>query len=81
MSNILSSLRFRVFENLKTTLGGGTVLGVLSAIVIGKLEEMSGCKLREAFMGIDWVQFITFLIVQIFGAFVTDGNKTVPVNK
>lgn len=75
--SIIDNVKFRVFGNLKTTLGGGTVLGVVFAALISKLEDMSGCRFREAFAGLDWGQLTGFLVVQMFGAFVTDGNKKV----
>lgn len=75
MNNILKSIVFR-FKNWKTTLGGG-VLGLVSASLINKLEESTGCHFQEAFAGIDWVQIIVYVLMQIFGAITTDANKKI----
>lgn len=71
-----SSLVERITKNKNTTIGGG-VAGVVVVAVISKLEEMSGCKFAIAFGNIDWVQLVGFASMQIFGAMVTDANKTV----
>lgn len=79
--NILKSLKFRIFDNLWTTLGGGTVGGGIVAIIIGKLEEMTGCHFSTAFANVDWGQLFGFVAMQVFGMLVTDGNKVVPNDK
>lgn len=71
------------FKNKNTTIGGG-VAGIVLAAIIGKVEEMSGCKFAVAFGNIDWVQLVGFASMQIFGALTTDANKIVssqPVSK
>jgi hypothetical protein len=62
-------------QNKNTTVGGG-VAGLVLVAIIGKIEEMSGCKFAVAFANIDWVQIVGFASMQIFGAMTTDANKT-----
>lgn len=73
--NFVKSIPFRI-ANKNTTIGGG-LFGVVSAVVIGKLEEMSGCKFSTAFMNVDWIQLVVFIISQVFGALMTDANKKI----
>ncbi len=76
INNLINKFVFRFFNNPKTTIGGG-VVGVAAAALVGGLEEQLGCKFSEAFLGIDWIQIIIFVITQVFGALTTDANKRV----
>lgn len=75
LMQFFATLGLRI-QNKNSTIGGG-VAGVVLAAVIGKIEEMSGCKFTIAFGNIDWVQLVGFISMQIFGAVMTDANKTV----
>ncbi|MEM4360111.1 MAG: hypothetical protein QXT45_06245 [Candidatus Bilamarchaeaceae archaeon] len=75
MNKLLSSVLFRI-KNWKTTVGGG-VLGVIGAGILGKIEEQTGCHFASVFGSIDWGQIIIFVLSQLFGLFVTDGDKKV----
>lgn len=75
VTSFFSSLSERI-KSKNTTIGGG-IAGIVLAAIIGKVEEMSGCKFAVAFGNIDWVQLVGFASMQIFGALTTDANKTV----
>jgi hypothetical protein len=79
MSGILNSLKFRFFNNVKTSIGGGT-FGVVLAALFAKFEEMSGCRLSEVLPNIDWGQLFVFGISQLFGLYVTDADKVIDAN-
>lgn len=72
----IGSLGKRVKNNKHTTIGGG-IAGVALAALIGQLETATGCHFKEAFMGVDWLQVISYVFVQSFGAVSTDAKKTV----
>ena len=72
----VGSLGARAKDNKNTTIGGG-IGGVALAALIGQLETATGCHFKEAFMGIDWMQIIGYVLVQTFGAISTDAKKTV----
>jgi hypothetical protein len=76
MNNFFSTILARITQNKNTTIGGG-VFGVVAAALFVKLEEMTGCHLKEAFLGLDYGQLFVFGISQVFGALTTDANKTV----
>lgn len=78
MGNFFSTILERVIGNKNTTIGGG-VFGVVAAAIFGKLETMMGCNLQAAIGNVDWGQLFVFGISQVFGALMTDGNKTVGV--
>lgn len=73
---LIGSLKKRVVNSKNTTIGGG-VAGVALVALIGQLEAASGCHFKEAFMGMDWMQVAGYVVMQVFGAITTDGNKTV----
>jgi hypothetical protein len=79
MSGILNSLKFRFFNNVKTSIGGGA-FGVVLAALFAKFEEMSGCRFSEVLPNIDWGQLFIYGVSQLFGLYVTDADKTVNVN-
>lgn len=76
MIDFIKSLKARIMTSKNTTIGGG-VVGIAFAALIGKLEEVSGCKFQEAFVGIDWMQIAGFVFSQVFGALMTDSTKTI----
>jgi hypothetical protein len=73
--NFLKTIPFRI-ANWKTTFGG-SVLGVVGAGIMQKIEEQTGCHIGEVFMGIDWAQILIFILSQLFGLLTTDANKKV----
>jgi len=76
ISNFLNTLGDRLIKNYRTSVGGG-IAGMIFAIFIGKLEEMSGCHFATAFANVDWGQLAGYLFGQAFGLIVTDSHKTV----
>src|SRR5688500_7487633 len=79
MLNFFKSIVSRVAGNRTTTVGGG-VFGVAIAAAIGYLEELTGCKFAVAFGNLDYAQLIGFTISQVFGALMTDANKSLSVS-
>lgn len=74
----IRTIKSRAVDNKNTTIGGG-VWGIVFAALVGKLEELSGCKFTTAFANVDYIQIAVFLYGQIIGALSTDANKTVVV--
>lgn len=74
--DFVKSLGERAVGNKNSTIGGG-VFGVVAAAVFGKLEEMLGCNIQQAFAGVDWGQLFVFGTSQLIGAVMTDANKTI----
>lgn len=72
----IKTIRERAIDNKNTTLGGG-VAGILFATLVGKFEEMSGCKFATVFGNVDWLQLAIYVFSQVMGALTTDANKTV----
>jgi hypothetical protein len=77
IQGFLNTIGSRIVGNPRTTVGGG-ISGVLFAILVEKLETMSGCHFTEAFAGLDWMQLAGFVFAQGFGMLVTDSHKVVP---
>lgn len=70
------TVKARTVDNKNTTIGGG-VAGIALMAAIGQLETATGCHFKEAFAGIDWMQVLGGVSTAVFGALMTDGNKTV----
>lgn len=73
---VLRTSKERAVGSKRTTIAGG-VGGVVLAGLIGKLEEMSGCKFATAFANVDWIQLAVFIYSLVAGALTTDANKIV----
>lgn len=76
IQGFLNTIGSRLIGSPRTTVGGG-IAGMIFAMLIGKLESMSGCHFQEAFAGIDWGELAGYLFGQIFGIIVTDSSKVV----
>lgn len=70
---MLEALKKRLFGSWKTTLGGG-VVGLFGAGIVKYLETKYKCDFSGGF---DMIALVTYFVGQVFGALVTDGNKTV----